>query len=100
MCCLIIDGGSCANVASIRTVEKLSLSTRTHPRPYRLQWLNDEKELLVDKQVDIAFSIGKYSDTICFDMVPMEAAHLLLGRPWQHDGEAIYNGRTNQQIFI
>ena len=36
VCSLIIDGGSCANVASSLMVEKLGLATTKHPHPYRL----------------------------------------------------------------
>jgi len=35
-CSLIIDGGSCTNVASSRLVQKLSLETTPHPKPYKL----------------------------------------------------------------
>jgi hypothetical protein len=35
--------------------------------------------LRVTKQVVIAFAIGKYSDEILCDVVPMHAGHLLLG---------------------
>ena len=38
---MIIDGGSCANVASDTLVKKLNLSCVKHPKPYRLQWLNE-----------------------------------------------------------
>ena len=31
---VIIDGGSCNNLASMEMVEKLSLTTRPHPHPY------------------------------------------------------------------
>jgi hypothetical protein len=37
VCSMIIDGGSCANVASDSLVKKLNLSCVKHPRPYRLQ---------------------------------------------------------------
>jgi hypothetical protein len=36
---MIIDGGSCTNVASTALVEKLNLSTLKHPRQYKLPWL-------------------------------------------------------------
>ena len=36
VCSLIIDGGSCTNVASGFLVEKLQLQTLKHPKPYKL----------------------------------------------------------------
>ncbi|XP_016729992.1 uncharacterized protein [Gossypium hirsutum] len=45
VCSVIIDGGSCTNVASMMMVEKLGLPTTKHPSPYKLQWLNDGGEL-------------------------------------------------------
>jgi len=59
----------------------IALKTSPHPRPYKLQWLSENRELIVDRQVLICFSIGKYVDEILFDVVPMEASHFLLGRP-------------------
>ncbi|KAH9698115.1 hypothetical protein KPL71_023888 [Citrus sinensis] len=50
VCSMIIDGGSCTNVASIIMVEKLGLPTLKHPLPYKLQWLNDSGEVKVNKQ--------------------------------------------------
>jgi len=63
-------------------IEKLALKTSLHLRPYKLQWLSENGELVVDRQVLICFSIGKYVDEILFDVVPIEASHLLLGRHW------------------
>ena len=37
LCSMIIDGGSCANVASTKVVEKLGLPTISHIKPYKLQ---------------------------------------------------------------
>ena len=36
VCSMIIDWGSCTNVASTTLVEKLNLPTLKHPRPYKL----------------------------------------------------------------
>ena len=41
ICSLIVDGGSCANVASTRVVDKLGLPTISHTKPYKLQWLSE-----------------------------------------------------------
>ena len=100
VCSLIIDGGSCTNVASTRLVEKLGLKTTPHPKPYKLQWLSDNGELVVDKQVLLTFSIGKYVDDVLCDMVPMEARHVLLRRPWQYDRDVVHNGVTNCYSFL
>ena len=49
VCSVIINGGSCSNIASTSMVEKLGLTTLKHPRPYKLQWLNNSGELRVTK---------------------------------------------------
>jgi hypothetical protein len=92
VCSVIIDGGSCTNVASTYLVEKLALTTLKHPLPYRLQSLNECGEVKVTRQVLVALSIGKYEDEVLCDVVPMHACHLLLGRPWQYDRRALIQG--------
>lgn len=81
VCSVIIDGGSSTNVASSDMVDKLQLRTEKHPKPYRLQWLNDSGEIKVVSQVRVALTIGKYKDEVLCDVVPMQACHSLLGRP-------------------
>ena len=97
---MIIDGGSFINVANQRLIEKLALKTSSHPRPYKLQWLSENGELVVDRQVLICFFIGKYVDEILFDVVPMKASNLLRGRPWQYDKDVVHNGVKNKFSFI
>ncbi|PKI73072.1 hypothetical protein CRG98_006567 [Punica granatum] len=63
VCRVIINSGSCTNVASTTLVEKLNLATTKHPCPYKLRWLNDRGEARVTQQVRIPVSIGKtYKD--------------------------------------
>ncbi|PKI59294.1 hypothetical protein CRG98_020314 [Punica granatum] len=52
---VIIDGGNCTNVASTTMVEKLGLPMLKHPRPYKLQWLNDSGEIRVNKSMRMSF---------------------------------------------
>ncbi|KAF8062170.1 hypothetical protein N665_1199s0001, partial [Sinapis alba] len=74
---LIIDGGSCPNVASETLVSKLGLPVYNHPKPYTLQWLSEEGEMCVTKQVKVPLTIGRYQDEITCDVLPMEASHIL-----------------------
>jgi len=73
------------------------LSTISHAKPYKLQWLSEVGEIIVNKQVLIAFSIGKYKDEVLCDV--MEATHILLGRAWQFDRKVFHDGFTNKISF-
>jgi hypothetical protein len=49
----------------------------------------------------VTFSIGqKYQDQVWCDVVPMDACHLLLGRPWQYDRRATHDCYTNTYSFF
>src|SRR2546428_8062824 len=87
------------NTASYMMVMKLGLPLIAHPRPYKLQWFNDGGEVKVYKQVRVPFSIGWYQDEVLCDVVPMQAGHLLLGRPWQYDRKVMHNGYSNRYSF-
>ncbi|RDY12266.1 hypothetical protein CR513_02966, partial [Mucuna pruriens] len=100
LCSIIIDGGNSDNVVSLRLMEKLKLPTLAHPKPYMLQWLNSEGELAVTKQVSLAFTLGKYEDKVLYDVLSMEATHILFGRPWQYDRKMTHDGVTNRFTFI
>ena len=74
----------------------LSLTIISHPKPYKLQWLNEQGEMIINQQVKILFSIGDYCEEVLCDIIPMEAGHILLGRPWKFDKKEIHNGLTNE----
>nr|KAJ0226813.1 hypothetical protein LSAT_V11C100043320 [Lactuca sativa] len=95
-CSLIIDGGSCTNVASNEMVIKLGLSTTNHPKPYVLHWLDDGSKIKVTKQVRVGLTMGSYEDEVLCDVIPMDACHILLGRPWQFDRDVLHRGRSNE----
>ncbi|KAK1609458.1 hypothetical protein QYE76_033131 [Lolium multiflorum] len=96
---VIIDGGSCHNLASTELCEKLNLPLRKHPHPYHVQWLSDKGNVKIQHTVTVNFKIGPYEDTIECDVVPMTVCHLLLGRPWQYDKKAIHDGYSNAYTF-
>lgn len=100
ICKLIIDSGSCTNVISEEAVRKLGLHTTQHPSPYQLAWLNVSADLRVSKQAVVAFSIGSYQDSVECDVAPMDACHLLLGRPWEFDRDVLHKGKANTYTFV
>jgi hypothetical protein len=78
---VIIDGGSCHNLASTEMCENLNLTLRKHPHPYHVQWLSDKGNVKIQHTVTVNFKIGPYEDTVECDVVPMTVCHMLLGRP-------------------
>ncbi|XP_070010568.1 uncharacterized protein [Nicotiana sylvestris] len=44
----------------------------------------------------ISFNVGRYEDDILCDIIPMQACHILLGRPWQYDRNVFHDGRKNR----
>ena len=84
-CLAIVDGGSCTNAVSDHLVEKLGLAVHRHPAPYKLCWLGDYGEIRVSQQCVVPMSVGTYSNEVTCDVVPMDACHILLGRPWDYD---------------
>jgi hypothetical protein len=94
---VIIDEGSCNNLVSTELVQNLDLSTRPHPYPYHIQWLNDSGKAKVIQTCRVHFSIGAYVDC---DVVPIQACSRLLGHPWEHDNDALHHGRSNKYTFM
>lgn len=77
----IIYNDSCANMASAYAVEKSRITCIKCKENYKIQWLNECKEIKVRKQWLISFSIGEYSDEVLYDAIPMQACHILLDDP-------------------
>lgn len=100
VCDLIIDGGSFTNVASSYMVDKLGLERTKHHRPYKLMWLDDKVELKIHDQVIVPFSVGRYQDQVVCDVVPIQACHVFLDRPWQFDKKTTHIGLTNLCTFM
>ena len=100
LCRIIVDNGSCNNIASQELVERLGLKQQRHPSPYKMQWLNECGALRVTNMVTVPFSIGRYNDQVECDVVPMQACQLLLGRPWLYDRDVQICGRSNKVVLM
>ncbi|XP_073360229.1 uncharacterized protein [Aegilops tauschii subsp. strangulata] len=91
---VIVDGGSCNNLASMEMVEKLSLTTRPLPHPYYIQWFNKSGKVKVTRTVRVHFSISTYADYVDCDVVPMQVCSLLLSRPCHSRAAPLPAGAT------
>ncbi|GJU03260.1 transposon ty3-I gag-pol polyprotein [Tanacetum coccineum] len=74
---VIIDSGSTENIVSRDIVQRLKIPIEKHPNPYRIGWIKSVGEIKL---------IGSY--------------HILLGRPWEYDVNAIHKGKENTYSFI
>ncbi|GKA05618.1 reverse transcriptase domain-containing protein [Tanacetum coccineum] len=97
---MIIDGGSCENIVSTYMVEKLGMKTKDHPEPYQLNLVKKGNTIKVSKRCLMQFSIGmNYKDEVWCKVIPMDAAHILLGRPWKFDKKTKHEGFQNTYSF-
>ena len=66
-----------------------------------MSWLKKGVEVTVTKRCLITFSIAStYFDKIWCDVIPMDASHLILGRPWQFDRRVIHDGYQNTHSLM
>ncbi|XP_024004818.1 uncharacterized protein LOC112081975 [Eutrema salsugineum] len=78
---------------------KVRYQDNKHLHPYNLRWLNNKRQLKFSKQVLVPFKNGRYEDEVMYDVLPMEAGHILLGRPWQYNHKGIHDCFTNKHSF-
>ncbi|XP_027364606.1 uncharacterized protein LOC113871707 [Abrus precatorius] len=73
-----------------------------HGRDYvedYIEWKMKVKQLFICHNIEEEKK-GNYKDEVICDVVPMEASHLLLGRPWQFDKNVTHSGSSNKISFI
>ncbi|KAK0581717.1 hypothetical protein LWI29_017097 [Acer saccharum] len=95
---LVIDGGSTMNIVSNAAVTRFHLNPEPHPHPFRVAWV-DKTSLPITHRCLVSLSLGSYSETIYYGILPMEVAHILLGRPWLYDLDVKSFGRANTHMF-
>ena len=97
----IIDSGSwsCVNAIASSMVTKVELKVVSHPRPYKLSWVNstyDVKERYFFPDIQFV----TYSDKIWCDVVTIDNGHIILGKIWLHDLDVTIYGRSNLYSFV
>ena len=80
-------------------VQQLQLTYIPKTHPYNISWLKKDHSVMVNQTCLVDFKIGPYEDKVWCDVVPMDACHVLLGRPWQYDQGVIHHGKENTYEF-
>ncbi|GJX90324.1 zf-CCHC domain-containing protein [Tanacetum coccineum] len=88
---VVIDYDSPKIFVSRDVVQHLKMPIETIPKTYTIRWENSSSEIMVSEVCKIPFSIGKYKDEMMYDIVEMDACHIILGKSWVHDLKATYN---------
>ena len=86
------------NVVSKDVVNLLNLKVEPHPNPFRVAWVNDHT-FPVAQRCLVSIQMGDYKDEIYCDVLPMDVAHVLLGRPWLYDLNVTNFGKDNIYSF-
>ena len=86
------------NVVSKDAVKLLNLKVEPHPNPFRVAWVNDYT-LSVTQRCLISIQMGDYKDEIYCNVLPMDVAHVPLGRPWLYDINVTNFGKDNIYSF-
>ncbi|KAK1628323.1 hypothetical protein QYE76_002638 [Lolium multiflorum] len=74
---IIIDGGSCNNLASVDMVEKLSLPTRQRTHPYYIQWFESSRKLKCFRSGQWGSQAAKVHKLEAYDgVIRLARAHL------------------------
>nr|GEU82760.1 hypothetical protein [Tanacetum cinerariifolium] len=99
ICSIIIDGGSCENFVSKALVKAFKLPTKPHPSSYQTWWIKKGLTLKVPKICKVPLTIRThYNKLVTCDVVDIEACHILLGRPCQHDVNSTHQEIREQDL--
>ena len=77
---VVIDNGSAINFVAQEVIDKLNLPTEKLPKPYQVTWSTGHV-IPVTHRCLVSFKLGGYEDRIWCDVIHMNIAHILFGRP-------------------
>ena len=89
----IVDSGSQKNLTSAETVKRLNLKTTSHPQPYSMGWVSQGRDIQVNKQCHISYSIKPFKDEVICDVAPLDVCDILLGKPYMYQHHGLYESR-------
>ena len=94
----MIDGGSCANSIAKIAFEKMGLKAEPHPHLHNVNWV-DKTAWFITQRCEDPIHIYSCEDHVYCDILDIDAAHILLGRPCLYNLDVISLGRSNTYEF-
>eukprot|EP00253_Pinus_taeda_P008964 PITA_08964 len=85
---------------------------KTMRKPAVLKFLDQQIEMTTREVVghpneagemaksEIKLQISRYKEKVGCDIMPMDACHTLLGKPWQYDRKVVHDGLMNCYKFV
>jgi len=87
-----MDGGHSKNMVLEELVKKAGWKKYKVRMPYNILWFKKGEEIIVKHLCLVPIQLKGYKDEVWCDVVPMDACHILLERPWNFDQQAIHDG--------
>jgi hypothetical protein len=94
----IVNSGSQKNLISAKVMKRLGLPTTAHPHPYTIGWLHQGRDLRVNQQCCLPYSINPFTDEVLCDISPLDVSDLLLGQPYLWKRHPVYESRPRVVI--
>ena len=89
----IVDSGSQKNLISREAIKRLNLKVTRHPQPYSMGWVNEGKDIQIDQQCHLPYSIKPFKDEVICDVAPLDVCDVLLGQPYMYHRHGVYESR-------
>ena len=90
---LLLIVGAKKNLISRETVKRLNLKVTRHPQPYSMGWVNEGKDIQIDQQCHLPYSIKPFKDEVICDVAPLDVCDVLLGQPYMYHRHGVYESR-------
>ena len=76
----------------------MGLNAEPHSHPYNVNWV-DKTAQSITQRCQVPIHMSSYEDHVWRDVLNIDAAHILLGRPWLYDLNVTSLGRSNTYEF-
>ena len=96
----IVDNGRKKNLSLAKVVKLLKLLTMPHPKPYKIGCLSQGRDLHLNQQCRLPYTIKPFKDEMLCDIDPLEVSDFLLGQQYMWKHHVVYESRPRSVIIF